>query len=138
MDKSTFTKINEFCDKQEVVTQAVRDTVIRRFLDTMFQAVSKKEGEKGSSLSNQEIKDIQDALLTDNHLDNILVAAKQFHSTAEEVLQQQFQKNNGKSNFWHSVWTSIAANTIYSLFLIVGFVLGKDLISSWLTSLLDK
>ncbi|MGG4155067.1 hypothetical protein [Bacillus muralis] len=133
MDKSTFDKINNFCDRHKSVSDAERDTVIRKFLETMFNAMTTKETQKGSSLSPREIKDIQDALLTDVNLVNILVAAQQYHTTSEDLLLQKFQKNNGKSNFWHSVWTSIAANAIYSVVLILGFILGKDLISSWLS-----
>ncbi|MED4632871.1 hypothetical protein P9443_08080 [Peribacillus frigoritolerans] len=138
MDKSTFDKINKFCDKQQGVSDAERDTVIRKFLETMFNAMTTKETQKGSPLTSREIKDIQDVFLTDGNLSNILVAAKQYHATLEDLLLQKFQKNNGKSNFWHSVWTNIAANAIYSVVLILGFILGKDLISSWLSSLVDK
>lgn len=139
MDKSTFDKINNFCDQQkQSVSDAERDTVIRKFLESMFIAISKKEDEKGASLTPQEKKDIQNALLTDTYLDNILVASRQHHSTIEDLLLQKFQKNNGKSNFWSSVWTNVLANVIYSLVLIIGFILGKDLISSWLSSLVDK
>lgn len=139
MDKSTFDKINNFCDQQkQSVSDAERDTVIRKFLESLFRAILEKENEKGSSLTPQETKDIQNALLTDSNLDNILVASRQYHSKIEDVLLQKFQKNNGKSNFWSSIWTNIVANVIYSLILILGFILGKDLISSWLSSLVDK
>ncbi|MDI6678829.1 MULTISPECIES: hypothetical protein [Bacillus cereus group] len=137
MDKPTFDQINNFCDGHNI-SQIERDFVIRKFSESFYNAVEKKETQKGSSLTSKEISDIREPLLNDVSLDNIIVAAKSYHSTVEERFFLQFQKNNGKSSFWNSVWVSIVANAIYSGVLIIGFILGKDLISGWLSSLLDK
>jgi hypothetical protein len=61
---------------------------------------------------------------------------------AEEILKKQLegeitqiQARQKRDSFWYSVLTGIAANILYSLLLIVLFVVAKDQISTWLNSL---
>ncbi|MEK4406671.1 hypothetical protein MKZ26_20105 [Sporosarcina sp. FSL K6-6792] len=137
MDKSTFDRINNFCDGKQI-TQIERDFVIRKFSEGLFYAFQARETQKGSPLTVREKKDIGEPLLNDISLENIIEAAKSYYSKVEEHFFQQYKKNNGKSNFWNSVGTNVVANVIYSVVLILAFILGKDLISGWLSSLLDK
>lgn len=137
MDKSTFRTINDFCDNQQI-SPSERDTVIRKFLENVFEAIRIEEARQGGTpLTDQQIKTIELTYLTDVQLSTLTGNAKQFHLTIEDQLLKKFQKNHGKSNFWNSVWTNLAANAIYSFLLIIAFILGKDLISSWLSSLLE-
>lgn len=137
MDKSTYDRINNFCDGHNI-SQIERDFVIRKFSELLFNALEAKETQKGNVLTVKEKSDIEEPLLNDINLENIIVSAQAYHIKVEERFFLQFRKNNGKSNFWNSVWTNVVANAIYSLVLILAFILGKDLISSWLMSILDK
>lgn len=137
MDRTTFDKINQYCDSKNV-SQIERDFVFYRFAETLFNSILQKELQKGSSLSAKEIKDIQDPLLNDMSLDNIIGNAKTYHLKVEDRFYRQFERNSRKHNFWSSVWTNIVANIIYSALLILSFWLGKDLITGWLTSLLNN
>jgi len=134
LDKSTFNRINSFCDNNNT-SQTERDFVIRKFLESLLNALETKERQKGSSLTDQEIKDIQDALLNDITLESLVVSGRSYFSTLEERFFLQFQKNNKNNNFWQAVGTNIAANVLYSIFLIIMFVVAKDQISSWIDSL---
>jgi len=63
---------------------------------------------------------------------------------AEEILRKQFegeanqlQSKMKRDAFWFSVGTGIVGNIIYSLLLIILFVVAKDQLSSWLSSLVQ-
>lgn len=63
---------------------------------------------------------------------------------AEEILRKQFegeaqqiQSKMKRDSFWFSVGTGIVGNIIYSLLLIILFVVAKDQLSSWLSSLVQ-
>lgn len=65
---------------------------------------------------------------------------------AEEVLRKQFEdelkpikEHAAKDSFLFAVFTGIVGNIIYSLLLIILFIVAKDQLSSWLSSLIiDK
>ena len=63
---------------------------------------------------------------------------------AEEILRKQFegeaqqiQTKMKRDSFWFAVSTGIVGNIIYSLLLIVLFIVAKDQLSSWLSSLVQ-
>lgn len=135
MDKSTFDRINTYCDQNHKITQTERDFVIRKFLESQLNAIEAKEIQKGAPLTPKERSDIEDALLNNISLESTVIAAKSYYTSLEERFFSQFKKNTNSSTFWNSVWTNIAANIIYSIFLIIVFFVAKDQISSWLDSL---
>jgi hypothetical protein len=62
--------------------------------------------------------------------------------SAEEALKAQFEddlkpirRRDVNDSFWFAVATGIIANIIYSLVIIVMFVVAKDQIASWLSNL---
>lgn len=63
---------------------------------------------------------------------------------AEEILKKQFEGDAEKlhskmrrESFWFAVFTGVVGNIIYSLLLIVLFVVAKDQLSSWMSSLIQ-
>lgn len=63
---------------------------------------------------------------------------------AEEMLKQQFAEETAKlasgmkrESFLYAVTTGVVGNIIYSLLLIVLFIVAKDQLSSWLSSLVQ-
>lgn len=64
---------------------------------------------------------------------------------AEEILKKQFegearqlQSKMKRDSFWFAVLTGVVGNIIYSLLLIVLFIVAKDQLSSWLSSLVHE
>ncbi|MFL6673760.1 MAG: hypothetical protein ACJ8LG_10765 [Massilia sp.] len=62
--------------------------------------------------------------------------------TAEETLRKQFEDDLKpikahavNDSFWFAVFIGIVGNIIYSLLLIILFIIAKDQLSSWLSSL---
>jgi hypothetical protein len=134
LDKSSFDKINLFCDRQNI-SQTERDFIIRKFSEGLFNAIEQKERQKGSPLTARELNDIGEPLLNEINLENIMAAAKTYYASLEDRFLLQFQKNNKSGNFWSSVGVNIVSNVIYSGLLIVIFFVAKDQISGWLNSL---
>lgn len=65
--------------------------------------------------------------------------------SAEEILRKQFEDDlkpikahATKDSFWFAVLTGIVGNIIYSLLLIILFIVAKDQLSSWLSSLVSE
>lgn len=65
--------------------------------------------------------------------------------SAEEILRRQFEDDlkpiraqAAKDSFWFAVVTGIVGNIIYSLLLIVLFIVAKDQLSTWLSSLVQE
>ncbi|MBD7923171.1 hypothetical protein [Xanthomonas bonasiae] len=62
--------------------------------------------------------------------------------SAEEILKKQFDTEAGqlrsrmkRDSFWFAVGSGIVGNIIYSLLLIILFIVAKDQLSSWLSNL---
>jgi hypothetical protein len=51
-------------------------------LESLLNALETKERQKGSPLTDQEIKDIQDALLNDITLESLVVSGRSYFSTS--------------------------------------------------------
>lgn len=65
--------------------------------------------------------------------------------SAEELLRKQFEDDlkpiksrDKRDSFWFSVITGIVGNIIYSLLLIVLFIVAKDQLALWLSSLVQN
>jgi len=65
--------------------------------------------------------------------------------SAEELLRKQFEddlkplrRQQQRDSFWFAVITGIVGNIIYSLLLITLFIVAKDQLTSWLSSLLHS
>ena len=78
------------------MVQPERDFVLRKFLDSYYEAIEKYK---------------------------------------EVNIESDFKKMQDKPAFWKSVATSILANSIYSIILIIIFWVAKDQIATWLAQL---
>lgn len=63
---------------------------------------------------------------------------------AEETMRKQFEEDSQKirsqmkrESFWISIMTGVIGNIAYSVLLIFFFFIGKDQLSSWLSSLVQ-
>lgn len=135
MDKKSFDRINEFCNKQkQTVSQWERDFMWRKFSEGYFSMIEKKKSDK-SSITDKEINTIIETLLDDTSLENNLVNARKYYNDLEEEICNEYSKNFNKGNFLKSLVTSILANVLYSGLLIFIFWIAKDQIYTWLTQL---
>jgi len=139
VDKDTYDKINEYTSKSKgVLTQAERDYVLRKFLDSYYEALEKyKVSNNGIEADAPQKKIIISSLLNDSTLQSYVDSAKSYFETVKNTLENDFKKtqNKYKAPLWKSLITSVVANFIYSLLLLLVFWVAKDQISSWLRSL---
>lgn len=136
MNKDTFKAILSYCDRKQM-PQAQKDVFVRKFIEALISAIEDKENQKGSKLREQELKDIEQALLTEVNLDTSLVAAESYYTKLEDSFYLQFKKNNRNQNFLSSIALNVVSNIIYSGLLIILFIIAKDQIKIWLDSLMN-
>jgi len=78
---------------------------------------------------------IQTMLLTDASLLAHVRSAEDALSAQVENELKQIRKELGTKSFGMSVLSGVVGNVVYSLLLVIIFVLAKDQISTWLSSL---
>ncbi|TOB47527.1 hypothetical protein CGK04_24200, partial [Vibrio parahaemolyticus] len=90
------------------------------------------------NMDEQGIKTVQMTLLSQGNLEAHV-------RTAEDMLKRQFQEQlkpiqakSTRDSFWFAIISGIASNILYSLLLIVVFVVAKDQLGSWLSSLIES
>lgn len=128
--KTPFEIIADYCQQQRKNT-CVRDLAYSIYRQ-QFESLT-----KDSASDQTSIDAIQKTLLSAGNL----VAHVR---SAEESLRQQFEEEleplrakSTRDSFWFAVMSGVIGNIIYSLLLIILFVIAKDQLSSWLTSLVQ-
>lgn len=137
MNKTTYDKINEYCTTkyEGVLVQAERDFVLRKFLDSYYEAVDKYKELHKSEPSQTEEQTIINSLLIESTLLSYIDSAKNYYEKFRTNIESDFKKKQDKPIFWKSVATNILANLIYSIILIIFFFVAKDQIATWLIQL---
>lgn len=129
-NKTPFEVMSEYCNDQDKNT-VVRDLAYSIYRQ-QFESLSKDANGDQTSIDA-----IQKTLLSQGNL----VAHVR---SAEDMLDRQFQNElkpiqskSTKDSFWLSVGGGIVSNILYSLLLIIIFVIAKDQLSSWLSTLIE-
>lgn len=125
--KTAFEIITEYCQTHEK-NSCIRDLAFSIY-QQQYESLINETNDKNSNDA------IRKTLLSNG---NLLAHVR----TAEDMLIKQFeadlkpiQARAAKDVFWMSVVSGIVGNILYSLLLIIVFVIAKDQISSWLSSL---
>ena len=139
MDKFAFDKINHYCGNyKKTVSQIERDYVIRKFSETYFSTVEEKKAANNvPSLTQQELEDIRNVMLNDGNLESIVISAGNYYEEIKGKFLSDYKKENRLKNFGVAVLTGITSNLIYSLVIIILFIVARDQISTWIGSLTD-
>lgn len=131
MTKTPFEIITEYSQQQEK-NSCIRDLAFSIYRQ-QFEALT-----KDPAIDQTSIDAIQKTLLSAGNL----VAHVR---SAEEILRKQFEDDlkpikaqATRDLFWFSVITGIVSNIIYSLLIIVLFIVAKDQLSSWLSNLVQN
>lgn len=140
MNKNTYDTINEYCTTKYkgILVQAEKDYVLRKFLDSYYEAIQKFESDNGRKPSGTDEQTIISSLLNESTLLSYTESAKAYYEKFKYSIELEFEKKQKNNNFWGNVWNSIVANFIYSILLIIVFYVAKDQISSWLLQLTAK
>jgi len=137
MNKSTYDKINEYCTEKYkgVLVQAERDFVLRKFLDSYYEAIEKYKELHDMEPPLNEEQTIINSLLNENTLTSYVDSAKKYYEEFESTIENNIKKKQDKPMFWKSIASSVLANLIYSIILIIIFFVAKDQIATWLMQL---
>lgn len=137
MNKATYDQINDYCTTKYdgVLVQAERDYVLRKFLDSYYEAVRKYKDLHQIDPPPEEEQTIINSLLNESTLISYVDSAKNYYEKFRANIENDFKKKQDKPEFWKSVLSSILANLIYSIILIIIFFVAKDQIATWLTQL---
>ncbi|MEZ9083934.1 hypothetical protein [Vibrio harveyi] len=130
-EKTPFTVITDYCNAQDK-SSVVRDLAYSIYRQQYESLTNDSQGDENSIIA------IKKTLLSEGNL----VAHVR---SAEDLLKRQFkseleplQAKATKDSFWLSVGSSIVGNILYSLLLIILFVIAKDQLGTWLQSLLEQ
>lgn len=137
MDKITYNKINEYCTTRygRVLDQPERDYILRKFLESYYEAVDRYKEVHHSEPSPIEEKTIINSLLNESTLLSYSDSAKSYYEKFKNDIENNFKKKQDKATFGKNVATSILANLIYSIILIIIFFVANDQIATWLIQL---
>ena len=137
MDKNTYDKINDYCVTkcEGDLVQAEKDYVLRKFLDSYYEAIDKYKEVYNSEPTPIEEQTIINALLNESTLLSYVDSAQNYYENFKNNIESDFKKKQDKPAFWKNITTSILANFIYSMILIIIFFVAKDQIASWLIQL---
>lgn len=131
MTKTPFEIITEYSQQQEK-NSCIRDLAFSIYRQ-QFEALTKDH-----AMDQTSIDAIQKTLLS---VGNLVAHVR----SAEEILRKQFEDDlkpikaqAAKDSFWFSVITGIVSNIIYSLLIIILFIVAKDQLSSWLSNLVQN
>jgi hypothetical protein len=129
-DKTPFEIVTDHCREQQK-NACVRDLAYSIYRQ-QYESLTKDIDSDPKS-----IEAVQKTLLSPGNL----VAHVR---SAEDMLQKQFEEDlkpirakAAKDSFWISVISGIVGNILYSLLLIVIFIVAKDQLASWLSSLVQ-
>lgn len=139
MDKETYEYIIDYCVKEykEVLSPFEHNYVLRKFLESYYSAINKyKEQNNGQEPSSADEKTILSSLMNENTMNSFIDSAKSYYNEYTTSIYNEYQKKANKSSFLLSIGTSVLANFIYSIILVIVFIVAKDQIATWLTSLL--
>ena len=139
MNKKSFEAIQAFCDNQkETVTTSERDFIVRKFLESVFDAVEKHEKNKKVYPSAEEIESIEQTLLVDNNLESFVDSARKFYLSTQQSLINDYDKKFKRTNIWRDVGIGILSAFLYSLLLVLFYIVAQDQIAGWLKDLIDN
>lgn len=140
MDKDTYDYIMEYCSQKydHFLTQHEKDSVLRQFIQSYFQAIDVYKNEHAQTEPDEEQKKTMiKSLLSDNTLHGYADSSQIYYKNITDTIEAEYAKKLGKQSFWKSVFASILANLLYAISLIALFWVAHDQITSWLTQLLQ-
>jgi len=139
MNKKSFDAIQTFCDNQkETVTTSERDFIVRKFLESVFDAVEKHEKNRNAYPSTQEIESIEQTLLVDSNLESFVDSARKFYLSTQQSLINDYDRKFKRTSIWRDVGIGILSAFLYSLLLVIFYIVAQDQIAGWLKGLIDN
>ncbi len=135
-DKTELQTVQEYCQqrsKSSVVT-SLAYSIYQQQLEELVT-----ENTNGNAApTDAEISTMKTTLLSQNSLSAHVRFAEEMLSTEVDKAITPHINKEGSKTFWTSVGGSIVANFIYSILMILLFVVAQDQIGSWLSSLPEK
>lgn len=137
MKKDTYDIINNYCTSKYkgVLIQPERDYVLRKFLDSYYESIDRFTETHKCPPTSEEEQTIIDSLSNESTLLSYIETSKNYYEKFRYNIENDVKKKMDKPAFLKNILTSILANLIYSVILIILFFVAKDQITTWLTQL---
>lgn len=128
--------VQEYCRKnnKSAVITALTYSVFQKQFEELIEDNTDEEG----APSKTKIDAMRMTLLSDASLNAHLRVAEEMQLSETQDVLQPFMRKESIKNFWHSVSASVVASFIYSVLLIVIFIVAQEQIGTWLSSLTVK
>ena len=139
MNKNSFDTIQKYCDRQnETITTNERDFMIRKFMESVFDAIEiHKANNDGSEPSAKEVATIEQTLLVESNLESFVDSAKKFYLSTQQSLIVDYDKKFKRASIWRDVGIGVLSAFLYSLLLVLFYLIAQEHIAEWLRNLLD-
>jgi len=138
MNKSSYDAIQKYCDNQkETITTNERDFIIRKFMESAFDAIEIHKINNKSEPSAKEIATIEQTLLVESNLESFVDSAKKFYLSTQQSLIVDYDKKFKRASIWRDVGIGVLSAFLYSLLLVLFYLIAQEHIAEWLRNLLD-
>ena len=130
--ESPFQRVERYCRDQRK-SIAVRNIAYATFQQQFEEFVEDKI--RGHNPPDEaQLETIRETLLSDKSIASHVRLAEEILSDATREAFKPFQRRENIKTFWLSAATGIVANVIYSILLIIVFVIAREQIATWLWS----
>ena len=127
-----FQIIDTHCETNHKST-VVRNIAFGVYEQQLQELVADKTEENGQPPTDDELRTMKETLLSRNSLTSHVRLAEDMFAEQSKLHMKPLLKKHGSKEFWKGVGASIVANIIYSILLLVLFMVAQDQISSWLS-----
>ena len=130
---TAFQRIKALC-KDEGQSEAISYIAHAIFQEHLENTIADRKA-AGTNLTSNDEENIRETLLTKQSIANHMRLAEEVLREETEKATKPFKRKETFGTFGMSVLTNIVGNLIYALVVILLFIVAKDQIASWLTSL---
>lgn len=132
MDSKSFQAVDDYC--KDLRKAPIIAYLAHAYNEEQFRELVEQKQKAGTALAAADIHIIVETLSAKRNIEANVRRAEQSLDDAIRQGMQPYLKNQETKAFWISVGGNVLASFIYSILLIVVFIVAKDQITSWLQS----
>lgn len=132
MSREAFTRVKEFSTARKLSKLQERILLHKYFEDYFSLVDDYKKKNQGNNPPSDTIVGFNSTLLSDMTLStNIDLSVSELDSFSKDEIDKVKTKNGWK-NFWLSTFSSIVGSFLFTLIIILLFLMGENQIKSWI------
>ena len=130
---TAYQRIQAICQR-DGKSQAITYVAYSRYQEHLENTITDRQ-DAGVSLTPGDEEQIRETLLTEQSVASHIRLAEEVLREETEKATESIRRRETLGTFGMAILTNIAGNLIYALLLILLFIIARDQIASWLSSL---